>query len=170
MSAPQKSSYGATYYGTVAGFCTQPCTGDAECSSAGMVCANVECVDNETTDCGFICVKPCNAENKCQSGVCRIFAGPNNTSVNTRDIRSLDGQGCVTASDCVSGRCTSGVCVPAAGAPNGTACQRSADCASATCINGICRGRAMVGDTCSLSYDCSVGNCCPATSTCGTSC
>ena len=155
------------------GFCTTTCTTDSDCASAGMVCVTMPCsASGQSNDCGSMCQRPCSSDGTCSAfGVtCRTLPTPTNTSTAICDSRRENGVGCGFNEQCLSGRCTSQICVTVTGAPNGTACTNSSDCASASCVNRYCRGTAMIGDTCQVSADCSVGSCCSNTTTCATTC
>ncbi len=167
-----RSNYGDSYLVTQIGACTRVCANDSDCSASGMVCAEVPCSGGDTTQCGPLCVHPCDADGSCSTygGTCSALAGPNGATVSVCDIRQGDAAYCASNNICLSGRCTNGACLSASGAANGMSCIAASDCQSANCINGICKGKALIGDSCSNSADCSVGNCCSTTSKCATSC
>jgi hypothetical protein len=163
------SSGWSTSSTTVASLCTQKCTSNADCGDSNLVCAFIPCAPGQTDHCEFLCITPCGGDNSCEQGNCKMGTSPEGATVPVCDLRTLDGGSCVKAGDCTSGRCTSNVCVPEAGASNGTDCATAVDCASKTCTNGKCRGSSLIGDACTSSYDCSVGGCC-GTGKCGTGC
>jgi hypothetical protein len=142
--------------------CTQACTTSAECG-AGLSCIGMPCSEGETEGCGTMCAPNCEdlsfeACNYHQG--CLDFYTTESGVANVCSWKSPDNGLCTRNANCISGHCTEGLCVPAAGAPNGGGCAVPADCASQNCVAGECRGQQLLGQACTLNADCAVGNCC----------
>lgn len=54
-----------------------------------------------------------------------------------------NGQGCASASDCISGLCSAGICTSGLG--NGSACSLNGQCTSGSCVDGVCCNSACSG-------------------------
>ena len=168
---------GSNGYGlyTLNSWCTIACTSDADCASAGLVCAAMPCNSgvgySDPKQCGKICMRPCAADGTCEQGrgACRALPSPAGGTVNICDVRADNDAYCLANENCLSGRCTSNRCIPLAGAANGSSCKSPSDCASGNCQNSVCLGTSQIGDHCTTSSDCSVG-CCSTSSVCATSC
>jgi hypothetical protein len=156
------------------GMCTHSCASGGDCAP-GFVCAVLPCgaTAGDAGTCAD-CVPACGDGGTCARGsACRMEMLADGTTGAGCDVRSDNGTGCVLDSDCYSNRCTSSLCVPAAGAPVGTLCNVPSDCASNNCAAGRCKGTVLLGGACQSNDDCAVGMCCSAGAsqgTCETTC
>jgi hypothetical protein len=149
---------------------------DAVCNGAGGVISTVQDTDvptdgNECT--GDLCVngvasnlnepdgEPCSSGGTCQAGACVIFSC-NDSAQNGQETDEdcggpicpscASGLGCVLDSDCMSGLCPAGTCLPSCvdGEQNGG--EADVDC------GGPC-DPCQPGSTCTVAGDCATGVC-----------
>jgi hypothetical protein len=152
----------------VAGFCSQSCKGDADCS-ANSGCVEFACESSSADSqlCGMHCAPRCEESNDCADGsTCHSMKTVSGAESSLCDPRFLEGRPCQSNFDCISLRCGSdSMCMAASGKLNGAGCLTSSECASANCVGGKCRGLYLIGDACASTYDCSVG-CCSSSRVC----
>jgi hypothetical protein len=145
-----------------AGYCSSACTLSTDCPK-GYRCANtgdpkLECVPQCTTSCDF--------------GTCTSLTTAEGDTDMLCQVKRLDGGTCASDVDCVNGKCLGHICSSGPLANGGT-CVNASDCQSKVCRAGHCLGAALLGDACTIDYDCAVGSCCKpngGAGTCATSC
>lgn len=139
------------------GYCTQPCTTNANCP-AGAACGNDP---NDSSGFTKSCLKTC-ATAPTNPGTCR-------TGYVCDKQPSVDGESPVCTPACVSGQCSTNTC-DSRGFCCGTAgfacCNNSVCNAGTACVSGYCQpqappdaGTGFVGDPCTSSSQCT-GNFC----------
>ncbi|PIN68549.1 hypothetical protein COV93_09035 [Candidatus Woesearchaeota archaeon CG11_big_fil_rev_8_21_14_0_20_43_8] len=140
------------------------CTKDSECESG--TCTNNLCVPMTNVDCtkNSDCLS-----GECKSGKCVGQPLPSLCVIDNdcaSDEECMDNfcvpmegsVACIVNSDCLSGACVSGQCVP----PNAIACTSNSDCTSDKCENGYCispPNLLCVKDADCLSGVCHSGEC-----------
>jgi hypothetical protein len=145
-----------------AGYCSRACALSADCPK-GYRCANtgapkLECVPQCTTSCNF--------------GTCTSLMTAEGDTDMLCQVKRPDGGQCASDVDCVNSKCLGHTCSSGPLA-NGGMCVNASDCQSKVCRAGYCLGAALLGDPCSIDYDCAVGSCCKpkgSTGTCATTC
>lgn len=93
------------------GWCTAPCTGDADCAS-GASCVMVPCAAGQTAACGTVCLHSCTGFTDCgvYGGACSGLETPAHALASVCDVRHASGGVCARDQECLSAHCVSGTC------------------------------------------------------------
>ena len=104
------------------------CTSGTYCSGT---CVNSNILPNKTTG---VVGDPC----PCRNGF-NCVIDPSDPKLERKICLRDEGSSCSTDSDCISGKCSSGVCAP--GLDDLDPCRTDSQCLSKNCSNGVCQPR-----------------------------
>jgi hypothetical protein len=133
------------------GACTCQCYSNGSACTSSQQCCSGLCIGGACESCAgqnqSCASAPCCSPLLCDSGTETCLACVNNGST------------CTANSQCCSGNCSGGTCVPACLA-NGSSCSSASQCCGGACApQGYCMTCQTSGEGCTAGWQCCSGNC-----------